>query len=184
MAIIQESGVDGLSMRKLADRVGVSRTAPYHHFRDKQALLSELALKGFREYSQQIDAAVSAPGLSAVQQLERFVRGYLRFALDHPEAYSLMFGQAIWKSGQPSDRLHTEAYAAFEAIVERVSGWQTAGVLPADAEALRLAQVVWSSLHGLSRLVIDGIYVESDSIDAITTTLLSLLRQPPPIRAG
>lgn len=175
--IIREAGVGGLSMRKLADRVGVSRTAPYHHFRDKQTLLSELALKGFRQYSQQMDAFFSDPALDGTQRLEQFVRHYLTFALDNPELYNLMFGQALWKSGSPSDALRTEAHATFRDFVKRVADWQQQGVLPAGAEALRFAQVAWSTLHGLCRLVNDGIYVEASSIDEICTTLLSLFRQ-------
>lgn len=177
MAILDEAGVEGLSMRKLADRVGVSRTAPYHHFRDKQALLSALALKGFNEYSQQIDALMEDPGLGAEQQLDRFVKTYLRFALDNPQAYNLMFGQAVWKSGQPSDALHDQAYASFRRIVDMVERWQREGVLPSGCESLRFTQVIWSTLHGLCRLVIDGVYVESDSINAISDTVLQLLRQ-------
>lgn len=177
MELITEAGIDGLSMRKLADRVGVSRTAPYHHFRDKQALLSALALQGFSEYSQQIDAVMTDSNLDAEQRLTAFVRTYLRFALDNPQAYNLMFGQAVWKSGQPSEALHAEAYATFRSFVDLVERWQAEGVLPAGCEALRFTQVIWSTLHGLCRLVIDGVYVESDSIDAISETLLLLLRQ-------
>lgn len=175
--IIREAGVDGLSMRKLADRVGVSRTAPYHHFRDKQALLSALALQGFRQYSQQIEALCSDSDLDGAQRLEQFVRHYLAFALDNPELYALMFGQPLWKSGNPSDALRTEAYRAFRDFVSRVADWQQQGVLPSGCEALRFAQVAWSTLHGLCRLVNDGIYVEASSIDEICATLLQLLRQ-------
>ena len=175
--IIREAGVDSLSMRKLADRVGVSRTAPYHHFRDKQALLSELALKGFRQYSQLIDTIFTNAELDAEQRLEEFVRLYLKFALTNPELYSLMFGQALWKSGCPSEALRTEAHAVFRHFVKRVAEWQEQGVLPADNDALRYAQVAWSALHGLCQLVNDGIYVEASSIDEISTTLLKLLRR-------
>ncbi|MFT5720496.1 MAG: AcrR family transcriptional regulator [Motiliproteus sp.] len=175
--IIRDAGVEGLSMRKLADRVGVSRTAPYHHFRDKQALLSELALKGFRQYCRETDALFADPVLDGVQQLEHFVRLYLRFALDNPELYSLMFGQTLWKSGTPSEALRTEAYASFRDFVKRVAGWQQQGVLPDSCEPLRYAQVAWSTLHGLSRLVNDGIYVEASSVDEISSTVLLLFRQ-------
>ena len=177
MALIVEAGVDGLSMRKLADRVGVSRTAPYHHFKDKKALLSALALQGFRDYSQQIDAVRNDPKLTPEQQIQQFVRVYLRFALNNPQSYDLMFGQPVWKSGQPSEALHIEAYRCFRNFVDQVETWQKQGVLPASCESLRFTQVIWSTLHGLCRLVIDGVYVESDSIDAIGDTVLKLFRQ-------
>ncbi len=49
-SIIEERGIDALSLRKLAEQVGVSRTAPYHHFKDKNALLSAIAAKGFDDW--------------------------------------------------------------------------------------------------------------------------------------
>ena len=175
--ILTESGVDGLSMRKLADRVGVSRTAPYHHFRDKQALLSELALAGFRDYRRQIDAATLDSSGDSQQRLRAFVTMYLSFAQSNPEIYNLMFGDPIWKSGKPSEALRNEAFSAFRRFVELVELWRQHQVLPAGGDALRLAQVAWSTLHGLSRLVVDGIYVEPGSIDSICDTLVALLQQ-------
>src|SRR5690554_7850941 len=50
--MLKENGIEGLSLRQLAERVGVSRTAPYHHFRDKHELLCALATEGFRELDQ------------------------------------------------------------------------------------------------------------------------------------
>jgi len=55
-AIIKEQGVESLSMRKLADKVGVSRTAPYHHFKDKNALLCALAERGFNQQEKMLAA--------------------------------------------------------------------------------------------------------------------------------
>ena len=175
--IIAESGVDALSMRKLADRVGVSRTAPYHHFRDKQALLSALALNGFRTYIAEVEQISLDKQLSPDQKLEQFVRYYLRFAMQNPEIYNLMFGHSLWKSGQPSEELRAEAHESFRRFVSFVAQWQQDGAIPPGCEPLRFSQVAWSALHGLCRLVIDGIYVEPSSIDAICDTLLAMFRQ-------
>ncbi|WP_421865476.1 TetR/AcrR family transcriptional regulator [Motiliproteus sp.] len=176
-AIIAEAGVEGLSMRKLADRVGVSRTAPYHHFRDKQALLSELAISGFREFTTEVDSIAANDQLDAGAKLEAFVRFYLKFAMGQPEVYNLMFGQSIWKSGEPSQHLIEEGHAAFRRFVELVEQWQLEGTIPSGCEPLRYAQVAWSSLHGLCRLAIDGIYADASSVDAVSDTLIQLLRQ-------
>jgi len=175
-ALIREAGVDGLSMRKLADRVGVSRTAPYHHFVDKQALLSALAEAGFRRYEAALQQALaSAPTADA--QLRAFIRCYLTFALAHPESYDLMFGHSVWKAGVPSESLRGEAHRVFKRYVERVRLWQQQQLLPAGVETLRLAQVTWSTLHGLARLSIDGIYLQPNHLDELLDVAERLFRQ-------
>ncbi|WP_240500218.1 TetR/AcrR family transcriptional regulator [Halioglobus japonicus] len=93
--LLREEGEAGLSMRQLAARVGVSRTAPYHHFKDKQELLCAIAEEGFRRYIEVL--SLDAGNLSE-QRLQRFVREYLDFALDNVEYYDLMFGSRLWKS--------------------------------------------------------------------------------------
>lgn len=165
MDVIRGDGIDGLSMRKLADRVGVSRTAPYHHFADKHSLLCALAEEGFQRQARQ--PLPSSEGLDFEQRLTRFVAGYIRFAMDNPEYYDLMFGRDIWKSRQPTESLKREAYAAFRRYAGLIGSWQEEGLLADDMDAVRFAQVSWSMLHGLSRLLIDGIYVDSEAMEGM-----------------
>ena len=75
--LLREQGIEGLSLRRLAERAGVSRTAPYHHFADKNALLCALAEQGFRklETLMQEEDLESEPA----RGLRRFVHAYLRF---------------------------------------------------------------------------------------------------------
>lgn len=174
--LIQEGGVEALSMRKLADCVGVSRTAPYHHFADKQELLSALAEAGFQQYERGV-AKVLADEPDPQRQLSQFVHHYLNFALEHPQAYNLMFGQSVWKSGQPSDSLKQEAHRIFRDYVKRVEAWQRQGLLPPTVDSLRLAQVTWSTLHGLSRLMLDGIYVDRHNLEPLLNLAESMFRQ-------
>ncbi|MNZ95939.1 Tetracycline repressor protein class A from transposon [compost metagenome] len=174
--LIRESGVEELSMRKLADRVGVSRTAPYHHFVDKHELLSVIAEVGFAQYEAGLNAALQSiedPG----QSLHLFLRYYLNFALEHPQAYNLMFGQGVWKSGQSTQALKTEAYRVFKSYVGRVEAWQKAGILPDCVDALRLAQISWSTLHGLCRLLLDGIYVDPHNLEDLLGLAENMFRQ-------
>lgn len=173
--LIAEGGVDALSMRKLADQVGVSRTAAYHHFADKHALLSALAEEGFKIYERLLHKAmanVSDPD----ERLSSFAHCYLDFAQSNPEIYNLMFGQSVWKAGLPTDQLKTQAYASFRNYVERVVQWQQQGVIPSQVDPLRFAQVSWSTLHGLSRLLIDGIYVDTKHLDEVIDLAVSMFR--------
>ncbi len=98
--LLDEDGIDGLSLRKLAERAGVSRTAPYHHFRDKNALLCALATQAFSQLDEMIGRQLQGDG--SRERIQHFVSEYLRFATEHPEQYELMFGRTIWKSGYPT----------------------------------------------------------------------------------
>ncbi|GAA6152963.1 TetR/AcrR family transcriptional regulator [Pseudoteredinibacter isoporae] len=165
--ILREVGVNGLSMRKLADRVGVSRSAPYHHFEDKKALLNAIAHRGFILQGMAIDAQEPEAGSSFREQVKSFVHAYVTWAVEHPEYYDLMFGREVWQENNPPDEFAQESRGYFRRYVARVERWQDSGDISRDLSALRFAQVSWSSLHGISRLLIDGIYVDKKAQTAI-----------------
>lgn len=172
--LLREQGVEGLSLRRLAERAGVSRTAPYHHFEDKNALLCALAEQGFR----QLEALMEQVGFSASDQeatLRRFVRAYLHFANDDPEQYELMFGRTLWKAGHPSASLKRVAHGCFRRYVERMNEPAQRAVLPKGADPLRVAQASWATLHGLCRLLLDGIYVDQRDMEAVSDQAVRLM---------
>lgn len=166
--LIQEHGVEALSMRKLADVVGVSRTAPYHHFKDKNALLCAIAEEGFRLQSGIIDTVcdVSKDQQSpqGVQPFEEFVQSYIRFATEHPAHYELMYGGSIWKQNQASESLEKAAHNAFKRWLNRIEKLRQGGLLSRNETALHQAQVTWATLHGLCRLANDGIYIHQENV--------------------
>lgn len=173
--LLREQGVEGLSLRRLAERAGVSRTAPYHHFQDKNALLCALAEDGFRRLDRLMeDAAFQAhdpePGL------RRFVRGYLHFACDDPEQYELMFGRTLWKTGRPTESLRRVAHGCFRRYVDKLEAdGLGATTLPGGADPLRVAQASWATLHGLCRLLLDGIYVDRQDMEAVSDQAVALM---------
>lgn len=177
--LIAEGGVAALSMRKLADSVGVSRTAPYHHFTDKHALLSALAEEGFKAYEHSLRVAM-ADKQNQDDQLLCFARCYLEFAQTSPETYNLMFGHNVWQAGAPTEALKAEAYGSFRRYVERVMDWQHQGLVSETVDPLRFAQVSWSTLHGLARLLIDGIYVDLQHLDELLDLAVHMFRSIEP----
>lgn len=162
-AMLSEGGIESLSLRKLAESVGVSRTAPYHHFKDKNELLCALAADGFKQKKEVIATLSQNKTLSAEQQFRAFVYSYLDNAINSPELYDLMFGRPIWKSGKSNHTLQDIAYPVFQQQLELIKHWQQEGVLNSEEDSLRLSQVLWSTLHGITRLVIDGIYNTRDT---------------------
>lgn len=173
--LLREQGVEGLSLRRLAERAGVSRTAPYHHFEDKNALLCALAEDGFRRLDRLMEEAAfqaddPEPGL------RRFVRGYLRFASDDPEQYELMFGRTLWKTGRPTESLTRVAHGCFRRYVDKLEAdGLRATSLPGGADPLRVAQASWATLHGLCRLLLDGIYVDRQDMEAVSDQAVALM---------
>lgn len=165
--LLTEQGIEGLSLRRLAERAKVSRTAPYHHFSDKQALLCAIALQGFQELQQLLDD-VDFESQELPVAMKQFVQCYLRFAIDQPEVYDLMFGRLLWKHGEPTPELKDVAYSTFRHYVKRVDRIIHAKGFNDGVDTLRLAQANWATLHGISRLLIDGIYIDPDDMDAVS----------------
>lgn len=176
--IIRESGVDALSLRHLADQVGVSRTALYHHFEGKNALLCAIAEIGFTEQDSKVRAILDeCDARDGVALFDGWVRAYIRFADENPETYDLMYGKEIWKRGEPTASLRQKSKASFRLWVDLVEKMQRLGVLPGSHSPLKTAQACWATLHGLARLLIDGVYVGRNDLEEIAATAVELLTQ-------
>ena len=171
--MIDESGVDSVSMRKLAERAGVSRTAAYHHFANKQELLCAIAMDGFQRQMEAIDNAGGSESFR--EQLSRFIRSYVEFSAENPEYYELMLGGNIWRTGEATAELRNVGDIAFRNLRKQVAIWQEHGFIDADADNLRLTQVIWCSAHGISRFIIDGVYVHQTTLDAICDATVDAL---------
>ncbi len=173
-AILQNEGIERLSVRKLADNLGVSRSALYHHFKDKNALLSAITAQQFEKWDAEQDK-VCRSGLTHSDLIQAIVHSYLSNALSRAALYNLMFGETLWQKNQADDNLKTIASLSFQRWVERIEGWQKAGYIDGNQPPLRLAQVSWGMMHGLARLLIDGIYVDEKQIDEMSIAVSSLL---------
>lgn len=171
--MLSEDGIEGLSLRKLADRVGVSRTAPYHHFKDKNALLCAIAEQGFSRWQSAAEAIMQDDSLSNRERYLRFVREYILYAANNPEIYDLMFGRTIWKNHSATDSLKNIAYPCFQSQVEMTRKWQEMGLFSDKEDTLRLSQVTWGTIHGIARLLIDGIYADNSHIDEMCECLVN-----------
>ena len=165
--LLASEGIESLSLRRLADIVGVSRTALYHHFKDKHALLCAIAAEGFVELEAIMSALSQQSTLTSAQRYGLFARRYLDYATTNPARYSLMFGHTLWRQNLADDSLKSVAYESFKHHLNAVKGWQAAGILPQNQDSLRLTQVTWGTLHGLAQLVIDGVYADSSHLDEI-----------------
>lgn len=171
--LIRDEGLSALSLRKLAATVGVSRTALYHHFKNKDELLCAIAIDGFEHWHQLSTSIFEQHDVSQAEMCRQFIKGYIHYASTNREMYDLMFGRAIWQQGIATDGLKNIAYPCFQVQVEMTRKWQEMGLMDKQQDTLRLAQVNWATLHGLARLLIDGIYGDASHIDEMCETALS-----------
>jgi len=174
--IIRAQGVAGLSLRKLADAVGVSRTAPYHHFKDKESLLAAVASAGFEELNRLLQALEINDKRPLEEILWQSVIGYLNFAIKHDTEYELMFGSALWQNQQQEEFQRT-AKNCFRLYVKLFEQLQQEKRINLQESPLRLAQITWASLHGLARLAGDGVFAKKEDIQDIAKTLVKQLLQ-------
>ena len=150
-ALIAERGVEGVSLREISQAAGVSHTAAYRHYADKQALLAEL--------NRQTIAAT--PGGPAAQ-LMACGRAYVRFGVQRPHVLQLMFGQAV-----PDWSAHPSLQSASEDLAQTLAGVVAAGQAAGTVRPAPLAEVTltaWSLVHGLT-LLLAGRRIPAAAVD-------------------
>jgi len=182
-ALIAERGVESVSLREISQAAGVSHTAAYRHYADKQALLADLAEDGFRQLAEVNRQTISTTPGGPVAQLMACGRAYVRFGVQRPHVLQLMFSQAIpdW-TVHPSLQLASEELA--RTLADVVSAGQAAGVMrPAPLGEVTLA--AWSLVHGLAQLlagrripaaVIDEAFIEHMAEQCVALLMRGLAR--------
>ena len=156
-ALLDEGGAGAVSLREAARRAGVSATAPYRHFADKEALLAALATRGFEQFGAALDEAAR----DASDPLAAMGLAYVRFALARPGRFRLMFGPGIDRSQFPE--LQAAAARAFERLVAGVEANPRPGREPdAGRNARTGAIAAWALVHGLAQLFLDGMLPGQD----------------------
>ena len=172
---IQAHGVESLTLRAVGQRLGVSRTALYRHFADKSALLAAVAQEGFRTLRLALlDAWNGAPGTAA--GLDAMGEAYVRFAVQHPSHYRVMFGGFVAGDGHGAEEEEEaeEGARAFQALVDALVALQPRRLVR-DDDPLSLARFIWSGVHGLSMLIIDG-QLQHQGVDEATMVRFALDR--------
>jgi AcrR family transcriptional regulator len=150
---IQRHGVEHLTLRTVGKRLGVSRTALYRHFSDKQALLAAVGREGFRMLRLRLTEAWEQNGRGR-SGFEALGMAYVQFAVTHSSHYRVMFGRFVESCAKDGEFIE-EATAAFNVLVDSLVEQQQAGIVRRD-DPLILARFIWSLVHGMAMLTIDG----------------------------
>ena len=172
LATIRSEGVEGLTLREIGGRVGVSRTALYRHFADKRALLAAVATEGFRTLRQQLVAAWEEGGRGR-PALDSMGEAYIRFAVANPSHYRVMFGGFLEPNEHETD-LAAEAAGAFQALVDALVTLQRDTLVRGD-DTLTMARFIWALVHGVAMLGIDAQLPEPGGVDELTRYALERL---------
>jgi AcrR family transcriptional regulator len=188
LAIVEQAGVEALSLRAVARQAAVSHSAPYHHFATKSELLAAVAAAGFDRLVQAIEqVAATAMPTCQLDGLRAVGTGYLRFALSHPGVFRLMFRPELTQPAEHPELLEAEA-KAFGKLLETIVACQAAGELP-GSDPRPLAAACWSTVHGLAVLHVEQVLGETPlgqipiadlahyAVEAITA---GVIHMPPP----
>lgn len=152
--ILVKEGVGGLSLRKVASCAGVSHSAPYSHFRDKQSLIAAITTESFRQLYDELREAIAPFSGDPKRQLTAGALAYAQFALDHTDMFKIMFSGVLEK--EKDYPAYVEATRqTFSQVVEVIKACQEAGVLrPSQPEVMAVS--VWGQVHGIVSLALEG----------------------------
>lgn len=151
--LIDEGGLDRLSMREVARVAGVSHQAPYHYFADREAILAAIAEAGFQTLGQRLQAVQEGVEPPA-ERLGYVARAYIEFGLDHPALFRVMFRKDVVDTDRfPECRVQGDL--AFD-VPSRVVADAIAAGLPPEPSPISLVVAFWSFAHGLTCLLLDG----------------------------
>jgi len=182
-----QQGYAGTTMRAIAAKIGYTPTAIYHHFRDKDALVAELAGVDFRALAQ----ALQQTGTEGdpLDRLEKIGAAYVEFGLTHPMQYQFLFMTRRPGSNTPGGMAHDPGEDAYGFLRQTCAAVIATGRLrPEFTDPDELAQMCWGSLHGLVALqvakgddpAIPWRDVRQTAARSRATTLRGLLREPEP----
>ena len=151
--LFAQHGLEAVTMRQLAAALGVSPMTPYRYFTDKDAILAAVRARAFNRHAEALEAAFQAAKSDPVRASRAVGEAYVALALQHREAYKLMFDVS-----QPSEKDYPELIAAAErsrrTMTQHVSGLAGAGLIEGDLELI--AHLYWAAVHGPLMLQFSG----------------------------
>src|SRR5215510_4108231 len=151
-ALASEKGLAGLSLREAARSAGVSHAAPYHHFKDKAALLAAVAEEGFLRFDAFQRRSLRSASRSPAARLRALGKAYIHFAIKNPHYFRVMFRKDL-VGPEITPSLRRTAYQTFDRLFEVVGDCLGSS---SETEVMPLAITAWSLVHGLASLWLDG----------------------------
>ncbi len=185
--IILEKGVDGFTLREAARRAGVSPAAPAHHFKDARGLLTAVALLGFREFGEALAKADKAGGSEPTRRLHEQALAYVRFALEHPARFQLMFrDEKLDATNEEFVAVAKQSYDVLEGAIRAATRTPAQTALAENGYVFLLAN--WSLVHGFAHLALGkqfrDVRGKPVAVEALLHTLLPQMLRHVPLLGG
>jgi len=192
LEMLDQEGLEAITLRELASRLGTSRSAIYRHFSGKDALMRAVILEGFTKLDQSIAPYFDRTDIPLLERFHDMGLSYTNFATTNPNLYRLLFGpdmsvtrEAVCQEERPD--LHkllnnqadesivsSEPDDAFHRLVKIIVEAQEHKLFK-TGDPILLATTIWSLLHGLSMLAIDGHLSVVGNVEAIYEANFQLL---------
>jgi len=172
--IFVAEGYEGATIRKIADEVGVSSTALYMHFPDKACILVEITKRTITQLLER-NAEIAAKPIDAGERARQMLDSYMRWGLEHPNAYLLVFSSTGTPSevrGESLEGLSARCYEIFTGVFREIAA--QGRLRRGDADSA--AQALWMACHGVVALRITRPLVDwAPDAELLTITLDSLM---------
>ena len=154
LGLIADKGPSGFTFAEAARSAGVSPAAPYRHFRDRDALMAEVATRGFEKFESELEQAWDEGRPDPLQAFIRLGRAYLAFARSEPAYYAAMFESALPRASYPA--LDEAGQRAFDVL--RAASESICDLLPKERRPpeLMMSLHIWSMAHGIASLFARG----------------------------
>jgi len=184
LGMVASEGLEKITLRELADRLGTSRSAIYRHFKNKEALMKQVILAGFDKLDEVIEPIFMDTKLSILERFHAMGMAYVNFAVANADLYRLLFGPSMSKEreevcvderedlykllhGDSSDEVMENGQdSGFHKLVMIILLAQEQNIFK-PGDPVLTATAIWSLLHGLSSLAIDGHLSVVDNIQAV-----------------
>jgi AcrR family transcriptional regulator len=147
--LAEESGAEGVTFAAASRLVGVTATAPYRHFRDRDDFLDQVAARVFDEVGEMLEEVRGAEPGGGAEALIALGKAYVRFHLEHPKLYGLMWGATDGRD--ENSECARSGKRCFGVLMRAVEDWRAANpdaLAPADT----IAAPMWMAVHGLASL--------------------------------
>ncbi|MCV6606987.1 MAG: TetR/AcrR family transcriptional regulator [Campylobacterales bacterium] len=170
---IKENNIDNLTLKVLADATGTSRSAIYRHFKSKDDLIETMILQGFQIFDDTFENLLD----TNIPLIDRFYtnsKKYIEFSKENPNLYRLLFGKKYAHIREEVISINDGNGNGFSKLKKAIEEGQKSGILSKkDSQAQTI--VIWSSLHGLASIVIDGFLDVDENIDTYLEAMFESL---------
>ncbi len=173
LQLIDEQGLDALTLRRLARRVGVTHAAPYRHFRNKAELVAAVATQGFEQLAERLakhQKLARATDRARPKWLAGLGAAYVSYARQHPAQFRIMFPTNT--AAQHGERLSEGRELLWEQMKAAAQTVCDTGTVRRD-RLTKFARLLWCQIHGVAMLCNDSRLPPASGVEATSATLIN-----------